>query len=112
MEAKTRDPILSTAQQSFQWCDDKRLQDLTSESTFSLADLCNGDTDLFISVPTEDLESLAPFLRWLLTDLFVAIRRHRVRERLIIFVDETKVLGKSREIITAAGELPGHGASL
>lgn len=112
MEAKTRDPILSTAQQSFQWCDDKRLQDLTSESTFSLADLCKGDTDLFISVPTEDLESLAPFLRWLLTDLFVTIRRNRVSERLIIFVDETRTLGKCRELITAAGELPGHGASL
>ena len=25
MEAKTRDPILSTAQQSFQWCDDQRM---------------------------------------------------------------------------------------
>jgi type IV secretion system protein VirD4 len=112
MEAKTRDPILSTAQQSFQWCDDQRLQDLTSESTFPLADLCKGDTDLFISVPTEDLESLAPFLRWLLTDLFVAIRRNRVSERLIIFVDETRTLGKCRELITAAGELPGHGASL
>jgi type IV secretion system protein VirD4 len=112
MEAKTRDPILSTAQQSFQWCDDQRLQHLTADSTFSLADLCKGDTDLFISVPTEDLESLAPFLRWLLTDLFVAIRRNRVSERLIIFVDETKTLGKSRELITAAGELPGHGASL
>jgi type IV secretion system protein VirD4 len=112
MDAKTRDPILSTAQQSFQWCDDQRLQNLTSESTFSLSDLCKGDTDLFISVPTEDLESLAPFLRWLLTDLFVAIRRNRVSERLIIFVDETRTLGKSRELITAAGELPGHGASL
>ena len=112
MEAKTRDPILSTAQQSFQWCDDQRLQTLTSESTFSLSELCKGDTDLFICVPTEDLESLAPFLRWLLTDLFVAIRRNRVRERLIIFVDETRALGKSRELITAAGELPGHGGSL
>ena len=37
MDAKTRDPILSTAQQAFQWCDDERLQHLTSASTFSLA---------------------------------------------------------------------------
>ncbi len=42
MDAKTRDPILSTAQQAFQWCDDERLQHLTSASTFSLADLCRG----------------------------------------------------------------------
>ena len=49
MDAKTRDPVLSTAQQTFQWCDDERLQDLTSRNTFSLADLCKGDTDLFIT---------------------------------------------------------------
>jgi type IV secretion system protein VirD4 len=112
MDAKTRDPILSTAQQAFQWCDDERLQHLTSGSTFSLADLCQGDTDLFVTLPTEDLENLAPFLRWLLTDLFVAVRRHHVAERLIIFVDETRTLGNCRELVAAAGELPGHGASL
>jgi type IV secretion system protein VirD4 len=96
MDPKTRDPILSTSQQSFQWCDDPRLQYLTSESTFSLADLCRGDVDLFINLPTEDLESLAPFIRWFLTDLFAVIR----------------TLSRSRELIGAAGELPGYGASL
>src|ERR1035437_5288434 len=78
MDAKTRDPILSTAQQAFQCCDDELLQHLTSGSTFALADLCKGDTDLFVTLPTEDLETLAPFLRWLLTDLFVAVRRHQI----------------------------------
>lgn len=112
MDAKTRDPVLSTAQQAFQWCDDERMQVLTSESTFSLVDLCAGDTDLFITLPTENLEALSPFIRWLLADLFATIRRNRVAERLIIFVDETKTLGPCRELITAAGELPGAGASL
>jgi type IV secretion system protein VirD4 len=112
MDPKTRDPILSTSQQSFQWCDDQRLQFLTSESTFSLADLCSGNVDLFINLPTEDLEPLAPFIRWFLTDLFAVIRRNRVAERLIIFVDETRTLSRSRELIGAAGELPGYGASL
>jgi type IV secretion system protein VirD4 len=88
------------------------MQTLTSESTFSLVDLCAGDTDLFITLPTENLEALAPFLRWLLADLFATIRRNRVAERLIIFVDETRTLGNCRELITAAGELPGAGASL
>jgi type IV secretion system protein VirD4 len=112
MDAKTRDPVLSTAQQAFQWCDDERMQTLTSESTFSLVDLCAGDTDLFITLPTENLEALAPFLRWLLADIFATIRRNRVAERLIIFVDETRTLGNCQELITAAGELPGAGASL
>jgi type IV secretion system protein VirD4 len=112
MDGKTRDPVLSTAQQAFQWCDDERMQVLTSESTFALTDLCAGDADLFITLPTENLEALAPFLRWVLADLFATIRRNRVAERLIIFVDETRTLQNCRELITAAGELPGAGASL
>ena len=112
MDSKTRDPVLSTAQQTFQWCDDERLQNLTSHNTFSLSDLCNGDTDLFITLPTEDMETLAPFLRWLLTDLFAAIRRNRVAERLIVAIDETRTLGRCRELVTAASELPGYGANL
>ena len=111
MDSKTRDPILSTAQQSFQWCDDRRLQELTSTNTFSLVDLCRGDTDLFICVPTEDLETLAPFFRWLLTDLFATIRRNQMTERLVVFVDEARTF-RSRGRGMAAGGLPGHGASL
>jgi type IV secretion system protein VirD4 len=112
MDSKTRDPVLSTAQQTFQWCDDERLQDMTAHNTFSLSDLCKGDTDLFITLPTEDMETLAPFLRWLLTDLFAAIRRNRAAERLIIAIDETRTLGRCRELVTAASELPGFGGSL
>ena len=54
------------------------------------------------------MRSLAPFLRWLLTDLFVAIRRNRAAERLIIAIDETRTLGRCRELVTAASELPGR----
>jgi type IV secretion system protein VirD4 len=112
MDSKTRDPVLSTAQQTFQWCDDERLQNLTAHNTFSLSDLCKGNTDLFITLPTEDMETLAPFLRWLLTDLFAAIRRNRAAERLLIAIDETRTLGRCRELVTATSELPGFGASL
>jgi type IV secretion system protein VirD4 len=112
MDSKTRDPVLSTAQQTFQWCDDERLQDLTAHNTFSLSDLCKGDTDLFITLPTEDMETLAPFLRWLLTDLFAAIRRNRAAERLLIAIDETRTLGRCRELVTATSELPGFGATI
>lgn len=111
-DAKTRDPILSTAQQAFSWCDDPRLQRLTGQSSFALPDLCTGRTDLFLTLPTEDLESLAPMIRWLLTEIFTAIRRNRPRERVVIFVDEAYALGRFREIVVAASELPGANASL
>ena len=111
-EPKTRDPILSTAQQAFSWCDDPRLQRLTEQSSFALTDLCAGQADLFLTLPTEDLESLAPLIRWLLTEIFTAIRRNRPRERVVIFLDEAFALGRFREIVVAASELPGANASL
>ena len=75
-DAKTRDPILSTAAQAFQWCDDTRLQTLTNSSNVDLADVCRGKADLFITLPTEDLRGLAPLIRWLLTELFSCVRRN------------------------------------
>ena len=104
--------VFSTAQQAFNWCEDQRLAHLTKRSSFELDDICRGEADLFITVPTEDLERLAPFLRWILNDLFVAIRRRKPPERLIIFIDEAKVLGKFDQIVSGYGELPGYNVSL
>ncbi|UIY43504.1 type IV secretory system conjugative DNA transfer family protein [Methylobacterium radiotolerans] len=111
-DAKTRDPILSTAAQAFQWCDDPRLQRLTATSTLDLRAVCRGEADLFITLPTEDMRGLAPLIRWLLTELFTSVRRHRPTERLVVFIDEARVLGRFDEIVLASGELPGYNASL
>jgi type IV secretion system protein VirD4 len=111
-DAKTRDPIKSTALQAFQWLADRRLRTLVGGSTFQLADLSTGAVDLFVAVPTEYKAVLASLLRWLLSDLFASVRRHRPAERLVVFVDEAAVLGRFEALLTAAGELPGYGASL
>lgn len=111
-DPKTKDPIKSTALQAFQWLADRRLRDLVGASTFELADLSSGSVDLFVAVPTEYKAVLAPFLRWLLSDLFTAVRRNRPVERLVVFIDEAAVLGRFDALLTAAGELPGYGASL
>jgi type IV secretion system protein VirD4 len=111
-DPKTKDPIKSTALQAFQWLADRRLRDLVSASTFELSELSTGTVDLFVAVPTEYKTVLAPFLRWLLSDLFTSVRRHRPAERLVVFVDEAAVLGRFDALLTAAGELPGYGASL
>ncbi|GAA0273121.1 hypothetical protein LNAOJCKE_4623 [Methylorubrum aminovorans] len=111
-DPKTKDPIKSTALQAFQWLADRRLRDLVGASTFELADLSSGAVDLFVAVPTEYKAVLAPFLRWLLSDLFTSVRRNRPVERLVVFIDEAAVLGRFDALLTAAGELPGYGASL
>jgi type IV secretion system protein VirD4 len=111
-DLKTRDPIIATAAQAFQWLADARLRHLVGGSTFDLAELGNGRTDLFVAVPPEYKRVLAPFLRWFLSDLFISVRRNRPAERILVFVDEAAALGRFEEILTASGELPGYGASL
>lgn len=111
-DPRTCDPILSTAMQAFQWVDDPRMQRLTARSSFELTDLCEGNADLFLTLPTADLTILAPFIRWMLVEIFTTIRRNHPKERLIIFIDEAFALGKFREILIASSELPGANASL
>lgn len=114
METKGRDSILSTAKQAFDWCADERLQRATSESSFDLSDLCEGETDLFIALSAEDLETLAPLLRWLLCDLFTVVRRRHPLERIVCFIDEAATMfgGRFKEFLRVIGELPGHNLSI
>jgi type IV secretion system protein VirD4 len=114
MEAKGRDSILSTAARGFDWCSDERPQRATAASSFDLNDLCGGNVDLFIVLPAEDLETLAPLMRWLLCDLFMVVRRRRPMERIVCFVDEANSIfgGPFKELLLAVGELPGHNLSI
>lgn len=112
MDPKSRDSIMSTASQAFSWCNDERLQRLTHSSSFTFADLVDGTADLFITFPAEDMETLTPLLRWILCELFTAVRRQRAREPILCFIDEAATLGRFQEIVIAAGELPGQNLRL
>ncbi|WP_061022090.1 type IV secretory system conjugative DNA transfer family protein [Bradyrhizobium sp. CCH5-F6] len=112
MEPKGRDSILSTAAQAFSWCADERLQRLTDESSFSMSDVTSGNVDLFVTLPAEDMETLTPLTRWLLCELFTAVRRRRAREPIVCFIDEAATLGRFKELLIAAGELPGQNLRL
>jgi len=112
-EPRVRDPILSTAAQGLQFLLDQRLRQAMSDHTLDLVDLTKGDTDLFIVTPADNRREItAPYLRWLLSDLFATIRRHRPVKRLVIFIDEAFVLGRFDAILKGVGELPGYGASI
>lgn len=112
MDPKGRDSIVSTAAQAFSWCADRRLQRLTHKSTFSMSDVTTGNMDLFITLPTEDMKTLTPLMRWLLCELFTAVRRRRAREPIVCFIDEAATLGRFEELLVAAGELPGQNLRL
>lgn len=109
---KTRGSIISTTQQAFQWALDNRMQ-AAVDHTFDVADLSTGQTDLFIVLPADERSPiLAPYVRWLLSDLFSSIRRHRPSERILILIDEAFVLGRFEALLKGAGEMPGYGASV
>ncbi|WFU72906.1 type IV secretory system conjugative DNA transfer family protein [Bradyrhizobium sp. CB2312] len=113
MDARSRDSITSTAQQATQWLRDSRMQDVVQAHTFELADLAAGNVDLFIVLPAgEEKKILAPYVRWLLADLFASVRRNRPSERIIAFIDEAFVLGRFDAVLNGVGELPGYGLSI
>lgn len=113
MDDRSRNPIESTARQATQWLRDPLMQTVVQGPTFEMADLLAGDVDLFIVLPADDRKKiLAPFVRWLLSDLFEAVRSRRPEERIVCFIDEANVLGNFQALVDGAGELPGYGISL
>jgi type IV secretion system protein VirD4 len=113
MEERSRENITSTAEQATQWLRDERMQAVVQNHTFELSDLSSGEVDLFIVLPADDSKKiLAPYVRWLLSDLFSSVRKNKPAQRIVAFIDEAFVLGRFGAILEGAGELPGYGISL
>lgn len=112
-DPKLRANVVATAQQATQWLCDARMRRIVDDHTFELSDLARGDVDLFIVLPDDDRkEALAPFVRWLLADLFTAARINRLERRLLVIIDEAKMLGRFEAVINGQGVLPGYGVSM
>jgi type IV secretion system protein VirD4 len=113
-DQKTLDPIYSTAQRAFEWLSDTRMRAVVQKSTFDMSEIAEGTADLFIVLPTEFSEILAPFTRWMLSNLFMTIRNRKGdnRQRIVVFLDEADAVGRFDAIRNAAAELPGYGLSL
>jgi type IV secretion system protein VirD4 len=113
MEDRSRDTIISSMRQATQWLIDERMRTIVQDHTFELSDLGSGDVDLFIVLPADDRKTIiAPYIRWLLADLFTSVRQNKPAERIIAFIDEARVLGRFDSIIDGVGELPGYGISI
>ncbi|MCB8839364.1 type IV secretory system conjugative DNA transfer family protein [Aurantimonas sp. VKM B-3413] len=114
LDDRSLSPLISTAQQAVKWLLDPRAAALVTSSTFDLTEVARGRADLFVTIPTEDIETLSPFVRWLIADLFEAMRNRRQPddERLMLFIDEAYTLGEFRQLLVALGEMPGRGLSI
>lgn len=114
LDEKVWAPIMSTAETAFDWLQDEEMVTASTTSTFAMEEVARGHADLFIVVPTELSETLAPWLRLVVGELFAAARRRREPgdERVVVFVDEAAVLRRFGQLSEALGELPGYGVSV
>lgn len=113
LDERARDALLSTARSAVQWLQDELFQQLTSNPTFTMDEIAAGDADLFIIYPKESSKILGPLLRWMFSELFMAIRRRKAAaERIVMFVDEADSLGRFDELRTALTLMPGLGVSV
>lgn len=114
MDERASAPILSTAQTAFDWLQDGAMENVSGTSTFALEEVVRGQADLFIVVPTDNGDLLAPWLRLVLGEVFAAARRRRQPgdDRVVLFVDEAAVLKRFGQLMAALGELPGYGLSI
>lgn len=114
LDERIRGSIISTAKLGIQWLLDEYLRALTAKAGVNIESVARGNADLFIIVPTEHFQTMAPLLRWLLSDLFTAVRRSRRPDdpRLTLFIDEAASLGGFEQLPVALGELPGLGVSI
>ena len=114
LDERTRGSIVATAKLGLTWLLDERLRTITAKQGIDTVEIARGNADLFVIVPTEHFETMSPLLRWLLSDLFTAVRRCRQANdaRLMVFIDEAASLGKFDQLPIALGELPGLGLSI
>lgn len=114
LDERIRGSIISTAKLGIQWLLDDSLRALTAKPDIDIKAVARGNADLFVIVPTEHFQTMAPLLRWLLSDLFTAVRRSRQPDdpRVTLFIDEAASLGGFERLSVGLGELPGLGLSI
>lgn len=105
--------ILSTAQSQTAPLDD--VMSALERSDFSLADLKDGKTTIYIVLPAMRMSTHFRFMRLLVQQALAAMERHKVPrggKRVLFMLEEFASLGAMKQIETAAGLFRGYGTQL
>lgn len=110
---KERGSILTTVSKALRWTLSDPMQHFLQRSDFDLEKLMDGDTDLFLVVPLDQLQSLSVFLRLTVNIIAgVAIRNmaHRNSAKSVLLVlDEFTRLGRMQKLLDIATVAAGAG---
>lgn len=112
-KAKSTREYMKGAVEHTDWLDNENMADLLSRSDFSLSELKNGKTSLFLVLPPDYLEEHARFLR-----LFVRLAINAMARggqdggKCLFILDEFFSLGRIDEIAKTVGLMRSYGVHL
>ncbi len=114
MSEKERSSILSTAIVQTEFLDSPAMKTVLDQSDFSLRDLKDKPTSVYLSLPAGRMGTHSRWLRLMIALTVEAMERHRkVPEHpVLIIMDEFHALGPMRTIERAAGLIAGYGVRL
>ena len=112
--AKEGGYFVSNAEKNTEWLDSQAMQECLSSSSFSMDELKNGKTSVYLVLPANYLRQHGRFLRLFVRYGIEAMARDTPSgnlkgERCLFFLDEFFSLGYIDEIATSAGLMPGYG---
>lgn len=115
--AKEGGYFVSNAEKNTRWLDSEAMKNVLSESTFSLADLKNGNASIYLVLPANYLGQHGRFLRLFVRCGIEAMARKTAsgelrQEQCLFLLDEFFSLGYIDEISKAAGLMRGYGLQL
>lgn len=105
--------VIFTAMTHTDWLDSAGMQHALSESDFSLKDLSDGNTTIYLVLPPHHLDEHARFLRLFINLTLKAASEGRKGKHATLFLlDEFYSLGSLQLLAKAAGLLAGFGIKL
>lgn len=103
----------TTLTRNTKWIDSKAMERILDRSDFSMADLKNGNTTIYIVLPPHLLEEHKRFMRMFVNMALIEMPRGRRSENPVLFVlDEFYALGKLTLLEKAAGLMAGYNMKL
>lgn len=99
----------TTLRRNTKWILNKKMSEMLCESSFSMDEILEGTTDVFIAIPQGMLKDQARFLR-LMTNILVATcsRSYYPKKEIFAILDEFCRLGKMNKVLDLATLMAGY----
>lgn len=107
--------IVSTVSEATKFLSDPQVKESTSSSSFSMTDLLEGNTTVYLVIPPDRMHTHRTWLRLVLTAALQSFKRHRLRfsgGRCMFLIDEFAALGRIDDIPREIATISGYGLDM